>query len=163
MSSRSAASARSVGFGAGSACLWPRTCRRELAGRPVEWEESRDAARLVRQQLEEYFAGQRRQFTMPLDLRGTDFQTPLLGGTVAHSLRRDAQLWGDRLGLSAGRMLIAQSDSPTITIRSRLLFRVTACWPPARRWVGTAADCRTKAFLLRLEGAAFRDDASSAK
>ena len=40
----------------------------------AEWVE--DAARTadVRRELEQYFAGRRREFSVPLDLRGTDFQ-----------------------------------------------------------------------------------------
>ena len=40
----------------------------------VRFELSPDAMRAYVQQLEEYFAGQRHQFTFPLDLRGTEFQ-----------------------------------------------------------------------------------------
>ncbi len=40
----------------------------------VSWVESEDATRDYVRQLEEYFAGQRRDFTFPLDLRGTEFQ-----------------------------------------------------------------------------------------
>ena len=36
--------------------------------------ESEDATRTTVTELEQYFAGQRRLFTLPLDLRGTDFQ-----------------------------------------------------------------------------------------
>ena len=67
---------------------WSSACRRQawrcsplamsfqptLAGRPVNWQESSAACADVQQQLDEYFAGRRREFTMPLDLRGTDFQ-----------------------------------------------------------------------------------------
>jgi methylated-DNA-[protein]-cysteine S-methyltransferase len=38
------------------------------------FEESAKAMRQYVRELEEYFAGQRRQFDFPLDLRGTDFQ-----------------------------------------------------------------------------------------
>src|SRR6267143_6960811 len=40
----------------------------------VEWVESEERTARVRRELEEYFAGQRKEFTFPLDLRGTDFQ-----------------------------------------------------------------------------------------
>jgi methylated-DNA-[protein]-cysteine S-methyltransferase len=40
----------------------------------AEWTQSSDATRQYVRQLEEYFAGQRRRFTFPLDLRGTPFQ-----------------------------------------------------------------------------------------
>jgi O-6-methylguanine DNA methyltransferase len=38
------------------------------------WEESQEKTRPYVQQLDEYFAGRRRKFDFPLDLRGTDFQ-----------------------------------------------------------------------------------------
>lgn len=40
----------------------------------VEWELSGDATREYVRQLKEYFAGQRREFSFRLDLRGTPFQ-----------------------------------------------------------------------------------------
>ena len=40
----------------------------------LRFEESEQALKPYTRQLEEYFAGQRREFTFPLDLRGTDFQ-----------------------------------------------------------------------------------------
>jgi O-6-methylguanine DNA methyltransferase len=55
----------------------PRDMRaehRREKGKEVQFEESEDAMRTYLQQLEEYFAGQRREFSFALDLRGTDFQ-----------------------------------------------------------------------------------------
>ena len=50
----------------------PRDLRAE--SRSVRFEESeRDLSPYMRE-LEEYFAGQRREFSFPLDLRGTEFQ-----------------------------------------------------------------------------------------
>jgi O-6-methylguanine DNA methyltransferase len=40
----------------------------------AEWKLSSGATREYTLQLEEYFAGERREFTFPLDLRGTPFQ-----------------------------------------------------------------------------------------
>ena len=40
----------------------------------AEWKESAEATRVYIRELNEYFAGNRREFTFPLDLRGTDFQ-----------------------------------------------------------------------------------------
>lgn len=40
----------------------------------VFWKESREATQDYVRELHEYFAGQRREFTFPLDLRGTPFQ-----------------------------------------------------------------------------------------
>jgi O-6-methylguanine DNA methyltransferase len=50
----------------------PRDLRGEKRG--VAFEESVAALRPYLTELKEYFSGQRREFTFPLDLRGTDFQ-----------------------------------------------------------------------------------------
>jgi methylated-DNA-[protein]-cysteine S-methyltransferase len=50
----------------------PRHVREEKKG--FRFEDSLRALRPYVSELEEYFAGQRREFTFPLDLRGTDFQ-----------------------------------------------------------------------------------------
>jgi len=50
----------------------PRDLRAETKG--LHFEESAAAMQPYVRELEQYFAGQRRQFTFPLDLRGTDFQ-----------------------------------------------------------------------------------------
>ena len=38
------------------------------------WAEDELRTRAARREMEQYFAGKRREFTVPLDLRGTDFQ-----------------------------------------------------------------------------------------
>ena len=40
----------------------------------IEWVEAASRLEPYRRELEEYFAGRRRRFTVPLDLRGTTFQ-----------------------------------------------------------------------------------------
>jgi O-6-methylguanine DNA methyltransferase len=50
----------------------PRDLRAEKSG--FRFEESLRLLRPYLRELEEYFAGKRREFTFPLDLRGTDFQ-----------------------------------------------------------------------------------------
>jgi O-6-methylguanine DNA methyltransferase len=50
----------------------PRDLRTE--SKTLRFEQSENAMRNYVGPLEEYFAGQRRQFDFPLDLRGTDFQ-----------------------------------------------------------------------------------------
>jgi O-6-methylguanine DNA methyltransferase len=54
----------------------PRNLGREHENenRKVEFQESPDAMRPYQEQLKEYFSGARREFSLPLDLRGTDFQ-----------------------------------------------------------------------------------------
>jgi O-6-methylguanine DNA methyltransferase len=50
----------------------PRDLRAETKG--VRFEESASAMRPYVGELEEYFAAKRREFSVPLDLRGTEFQ-----------------------------------------------------------------------------------------
>jgi O-6-methylguanine DNA methyltransferase len=52
--------------------LNPRDLRAE--SKAVRFEESANTLRPYVCELEQYFAGARREFTFPLDLRGTDFQ-----------------------------------------------------------------------------------------
>jgi len=53
----------------------PRDLRSERSGKQrVQFEESPAALQPYIGELEEYFAGQRKEFDFPLDLRGTDFQ-----------------------------------------------------------------------------------------
>jgi O-6-methylguanine DNA methyltransferase len=57
-----------------------RMSPRDLRNQPrshqqaMVFEQSETALRLHTTELEQYFAGKRRKFTFPLDLRGTDFQ-----------------------------------------------------------------------------------------
>jgi O-6-methylguanine DNA methyltransferase len=50
----------------------PRDLRQE--GNGFMFKESSAAMRVYVKELKEYFAGKRREFSFPLDLRGTDFQ-----------------------------------------------------------------------------------------
>jgi O-6-methylguanine DNA methyltransferase len=52
----------------------PRDLRTEHGHQRAVFELSESLMRIYIQQLEEYFAGKRREFTFALDLRGTDFQ-----------------------------------------------------------------------------------------
>lgn len=47
---------------------------KQAESKGVRFEESASALLAYVRELEEYFAGERREFTFPLDLRGTDFQ-----------------------------------------------------------------------------------------
>ncbi len=59
----------------------PRDLRAE--SKRVRFEDSERALLPYARELEEYFAGERRQFTFPLDLRGTDFQLACWRALVA--------------------------------------------------------------------------------
>ena len=62
-----------VGFPNGKGVVTPR----------AQWRRDDDTFDRVKDQLREYFDGARREFDLPLDLRGTDFQL-----TVWHELTR---------------------------------------------------------------------------
>jgi O-6-methylguanine DNA methyltransferase len=59
----------------------PRDLRSEKNG--FAFEESQSAMQVYVKQLEEYFAGKRREFNFPLDLRGTDFQLSCWNALIA--------------------------------------------------------------------------------
>jgi O-6-methylguanine DNA methyltransferase len=61
----------------------PRDVRSEKQAKAVQFEESPSALRPYVDQLEEYFAGHRREFSFALDLRGTDFQLACWQALVA--------------------------------------------------------------------------------
>jgi O-6-methylguanine DNA methyltransferase len=64
----------------------PRDLRSESGGskiKAVQFQESAAAMQPYVRELEEYFAGQRREFTFALDLRGTDFQLACWHALVA--------------------------------------------------------------------------------
>ena len=133
-----------------------------LAGRPVNWQESPEATEPIRQQLEEYFAGRRRDFTIPLDLRGTDFQK---------------RCWQELLHIPFGETRsyaeIAQAvGSPNAyrAVGQANHYNPIAIVVPCHRVLaagrelgGYGGGLATKAFLLRLEGAEFRDDATEGR
>jgi methylated-DNA-[protein]-cysteine S-methyltransferase len=51
---------------------WPHDCVAE--GEHIMFDEAHPILAAASKQLQEYFAGDRRDFTIPLDLEGTDFQ-----------------------------------------------------------------------------------------
>jgi methylated-DNA-[protein]-cysteine S-methyltransferase len=131
-----------------------------LAGRAVRWQESHEATERACQQLEEYFAGRRRKFTIPLDLRGTEFQK---------------RCWNELLHIPFGQtrsyaQIARAVGSPNAfrAVGQANHYNPIAIVVPCHRVLaaGTAlggygGGLATKAFLLRLEGAEFRDDATA--
>jgi O-6-methylguanine DNA methyltransferase len=59
----------------------PRDLRAEHKG--LRFEEKESALQNYARELDEYFSGQRRKFTFPLDLRGTDFQVACWNALLA--------------------------------------------------------------------------------
>ena len=117
-----------------------------IGGQPVAWEESETRTRSVRKQMDEYFAGKRRDFDLALDLRGTDFRkrcwNELLripyGETRSYARDRTRgrqSKWLSRRG--AGEPL--QSHRDHCSLPSRAGREVTT-------WADTEAVCRPRRF-----------------
>ena len=125
-----------------------------LAGQQVSWHESFESCATVRQQLEEYFAGQRRRFTMRLDLRGTDFQKRCWNELLripygeTRSYAEIARAVGSRNAYRAVGQANHRNPVAIIVPCHRVLAGGKALG-------GYGGGLPTKAFLLRLEGAWF--------
>ena len=128
-----------------------------VAGRAVMWQESPEATKSTRTQLEGYFAGERRKFTMALELRGTDFQK---------------QCWDELLRIPYGETRSYAEIAKAVgrpnayrAVGQANHYNPIAIVVPCHRVLaagtnlgGYGGGLPTKAFLLRLEGAEFRDD-----
>jgi methylated-DNA-[protein]-cysteine S-methyltransferase len=129
---------------------------KKIAGQPVAWEESESHTRPVREQLLEYFAGERRNFDLALDLRGTDFQK---------------RCWNELLRIPYGKTCsyaeIARAVGSPKSFRAvgqANHYNPIAIIVPCHRVLaagcylgGYGGGLPIKAYLLRLEGAAFRE------
>ncbi len=132
-----------------------------IAGQPIDWQQSEKKTASVRRQLEEYFAGKRRDFDLNLDLRGTEFRkrcwdqllTIPYGQTCSYA--EIARAVGNPNGFRA----VGQANhfNPIAIIVP--CHRVLAA---GRLLGGYGGGLPVKAFLLRLEGAAFHDDTEGA-
>jgi methylated-DNA-[protein]-cysteine S-methyltransferase len=129
----------------------------KLGGRPVNWQESAESFAPVRQQLDEYFAGQRRQFTMPLDLRGTDFQRDCWEelSRIPYGETRSYAEIARLVGRPNAYRAVGQANHQNPVAIIVPCHRVLA---GGKALGGYGGGLPTKAFLLRLEGASFHDD-----
>ena len=117
------------------------------------WVESRERAASVVRELEEYFAGERREFKVPLDLRGTDFQR-----ACWQQLRRIP--YGEtRSYLDISRAV--SSEGAVRAVGQANHYNPVAIIVPCHRVINTTGKLGgygggldVKAKLLRLEGAA---------
>jgi O-6-methylguanine DNA methyltransferase len=128
-----------------------------IHGERVAWQESETRTRHVRKQLEEYFAGKRRDFDLELDLRGTEFRKrcwqELL--RIPYGETRSYAQIARAVANPNGYRAVGQANH----------YNPIAIIVPCHRVL--AAGCNlggyggglpVKAFLLRLEGAAFREE-----
>jgi methylated-DNA-[protein]-cysteine S-methyltransferase len=127
-----------------------------IAGDPVRWEESRSRTAETRTQLGEYFAGKRKQFTMPLDLRGTEFRKrcwkELL--RIPYGETRTYAEIARAVGSPAGFRAVGQANHYNPVAIIVPCHRVLAS---GKRLGGYGGGLPVKALLLKLEGAEFRD------
>jgi methylated-DNA-[protein]-cysteine S-methyltransferase len=131
----------------------------KLAGQRVEWRESLEATAVVRQQLDEYFEGKRREFTMPLDLRGTGFQKSCWNELlrIPYGETRSYAEIARAVGRTKAYRAVGQSNHHNPVAIIVPCHRVLAAGKALGGYGGGLA---TKAFLLRLEGAEFRASAT---
>jgi len=135
---------------------------RAVAGQPVAWEESPVRTQAVRQQLEEYFAGERRSFELPLDLRGTEFRRRCWDELlkIRYGETRSYAEIARAVGNPKGFRAVGQANH----------YNPIAIIVPCHRVLasdgllgGYGGGLAVKALLLRLEGAQFRQEASAAE
>lgn len=128
-----------------------------IAGEPVRWGESRSRTAKARAQLEEYFAGKRREFSVPLDLRGTEFRKrcwqELL--RIPYGETRTYAEIARAVGSPAGFRAVGQANHYNPVAIIVPCHRVLAS---GKRLGGYGGGLPVKAMLLRLEGAEFREE-----
>jgi methylated-DNA-[protein]-cysteine S-methyltransferase len=132
----------------------------KLGGQSVQWRESAAATAEVRRQLKAYFAGERKNFDLALDLRGTEFQRDcweaLLG--IPYGETRSYGEIARAVGRPSAYRAVGQSNHHNPVAIIVPCHRVLAS---GTELGGYGGGLPTKAFLLRLEGAKFRDNESS--
>jgi O-6-methylguanine DNA methyltransferase len=128
----------------------------KIDGQPIDWQESSEHTADVRRQLEEYFAGKRRDFDLPLDLRGTKFRKrcweQLL--KIPYGETKSYAEIARAVDCANGFRAVGQANH----------FNPIAIIVPCHRVLasnhmlgGYGGGLNVKAMLLRLEGAEFRE------
>jgi methylated-DNA-[protein]-cysteine S-methyltransferase len=129
---------------------------KKIAGQAVAWEESEPRTRGVHQQLQEYFSGNRRNFELALDPRGTDFQKRCWNELLripygeTRSYAEIARAVGSPKSFRAVGQVNHYNPIAIIVPCHRVL--ASGCYLG-----GYGGGLPVKAWLLRLEGAAFRE------
>ena len=137
----------------------PNVVTRGADGKKIRiiWEPSSTATRPYEKELHEYFVGKRQDFSFPLDLRGTDFQKrcwrALLEIPYGETCNyRDIGQRVGTIGYRAVGMANHTNPIPIVVPCHRVIAsNGTLC--------GYGGGLDTKRYLLRLEGAAFREAA----
>jgi len=129
-------------------------------GADVEWRESEPKTRVVRKQLDEYFAGKRRDFDLDLDLRGTEFRKRCWEQLLAIPYG-ETRSYGEiarAVGNPQGSRAVGQANhyNPIAIIVPCHRVLAGGC-----KLGGYGGGLPVKAFLLKLEGAEFHDEAQT--
>ena len=116
----------------------------------------------TRTQLEEYFAGTRKNFTMPLDLRGTEFRKRCWNELlrIPYGETRTYAEIARAVGSPVGFRAVGQANHYNPIAIIVPCHRVLAT---GGRLGGYGGGLPVKALLLKLEGAEFRDDSVEAQ
>jgi len=127
-----------------------------IAGQPVAWQESEERTRVVRRQLEEYFAGQRRDFDLQLDLRGTEFRKRCWDELlrIPYGETRSYGEIARAVGNPTGFRAVGQANHYNPIAIIVPCHRVLAS---DKKLGGYGGGLNVKALLLKLEGASFRE------
>jgi methylated-DNA-[protein]-cysteine S-methyltransferase len=140
-----------------AALEFDRGLPQSIHGKPVRWERSEQRTQEVRSQLEEYFAGKRKVFTLGLDLRGTEFRKRCWNELLKIPYG-EGRTYGEiarAVGCPDGFRAVGQANHYNPVAIIVPCHRVLAT---GRRLGGYGGGLPVKALLLRLEGAEFRDD-----
>jgi len=131
----------------------------KLGGLGVNWFESAEATATAQQQLLEYFAGKRREFSLSLDLRGTEFQRECWQQLlrIPYGKTRSYGEIARAIGRPNAFRAVGQSNHQNPVAIVVPCHRVLAS---GRTLGGYGEGLPMKAFLLRLEGADFHDNSA---
>jgi methylated-DNA-[protein]-cysteine S-methyltransferase len=153
-----------LGVGGGGLVVleFDRGLPENIAGEPVHWEHSPGHTAGVRLRLQEYFAGKRKDFDLPLDLRGTGFRKRCWNELlrIPYGETRTYAEIARAVGSPAGFRAVGQANHYNPIAIIVPCHRVLAS---GKRLGGYGGGLPVKALLLRLEGAEFRDEATEAK
>jgi O-6-methylguanine DNA methyltransferase len=127
-----------------------------VAGHEVAWQQSEERTSKVRRQMEQYFAGKRRDFDLQLDLRGTEFRKRCWNELlrIPYGETRSYGQIARAVGNPTGFRAVGQANH----------YNPIAIIVPCHRVLqsdlslgGYGGGLPVKALLLKLEGASFRE------
>jgi len=134
----------------------------KIAGRPVHWQQSEERTGGARRQLQEYFAGRRRNFELALDLRGPAFYRRCWDELlrIPYGETRSYAEIARAVGSPAAFRAVGQANHYNPVAIIVPCHRVLAA---GKNLGGYGGGLQVKAFLLRLEGASFHDPGTQAE